>query len=296
MLSLLALLQAAIWGLGNTLTKIAYEYTTPFMLLAIRFTVATVLFAVFFGKRIGCTIKTLKIGPALITGLTTAAAFIFAYQSLAVTDATTAGFLMAISVIFMPFFAWLVQGTKPDKKIIPIIVVVTVGMYLLCGGGQFSFGWGEAMAVMSSISYGFCLVFSARFLEKTDPVALTFSQCLITAVVCWGFGLIFEPLPNIAAFDTRAYVVVGILAVGCSFVCYLIQNYVLVGLPSTLTALILCSESVFSAVGAYFLLGERLEAVGVVGAAIILIGVVLATLFASKNESEPPEIKGEQNA
>lgn len=288
-LALLALVQAAIWGLGNTLTKIAYEYTTPFMLLAMRFTVATLLFALFFGRRIIRTAKTLRLGPALVTGLTTAFAFIFAYLSLSMTMATTAGFLMAISVIFMPLFARLVQGTRIDPKILPVILIVTVGMYLLCGGGRFAFGWGEALAVMSSISFGFSLAFSARYLQDTDPIALTFAQCLVTMITCWVFGLIFEPLPDFSVFDTRGIVVVAILAVGCSFLCYLIQNFVLVGLPSTLTALILCSESVFSAVGAYILLGERLNTTGTVGAAVILVGIVLATLVSGKEEKANPK-------
>lgn len=295
-IALLALLQSVIWGLGNPLTKIAYEYTTPFMLLALRFTVATLLFALFFGRRITRTFHTQRLGPALVVGLTTAFAFIFAYLALSMTTATTAGFLMAISVVFMPLFARLVQGTPLDFKIIPVTLMVLVGMYLLCGGGQFRFGWGEALAVLSSVSFGFSLAFSARYLRDTDTVALTFSQCAVTMLVCWGFGLVLEPLPDFAAFDMRGITVIAILAVGCSFACYLIQNFVLARLPSTLMALILSSESVFSALFAFILLGERLDAVGFAGAALILAGVVLATLFANRQNAAKTPAENEETA
>lgn len=282
--ALLAGVQAVIWGMGNTLTKIAYVYITPFYLLAVRFTLATLLFALFFGGRIVKGLRTLRVGAALVVGLTTAFAYAFAYQSLAMTSATTAGFLMAVSVVFMPLFAWIVQGDRPDPKFVPVLLMVLAGMYLLCGGGQFTFGWGEAMAVLSSVSFAFSLTFSARYLRRTDPIALTFSQSLITMAVGWIAGALLEPALDVAAFDTRAVLVIAVLGIACSFLCYLIQNYVLTRLPSTLTALILSGESVFSAFFAFILLGERMDAAGFAGAAAILAGVVLATLAANKKE------------
>ncbi|MFR5615334.1 MAG: hypothetical protein ACLTJ9_05500 [Eggerthella lenta] len=45
-------LQTVIFGSGNAITKMAYESITPMWCLAIRFGLAALVFAIFFGPRI----------------------------------------------------------------------------------------------------------------------------------------------------------------------------------------------------------------------------------------------------
>lgn len=286
---MLAVAQSALWGAGAVATKFAFRYVGPFWCLAIRFGVAALLFFVFFNRRIRDNARRLKVGPLLLVGLATVGTYGFAYQSLAMSDATTVGFLMAIPVVFLPLIAHVIQKTPVDLKILPVIAVVTVGMYLLCGGGQFSVGWAELFAVLSSLCYAFTLVFSAQFLDHTEPLTLSFFQCLIMAVFFLAAALLFEPMPVWTAFTPGAVWNLLFLAVGSSFLCFLFQNLILLHLSSTLMSLILCSESVFTALFAGLLLYERLDTVGYVGAALITAGVVVATWLSRERRPPPAE-------
>ena len=55
-------LQTVIFGSGNAITKMAYESITPMWCLAIRFGLAALVFAIFFGPRIVRQLKGARIG------------------------------------------------------------------------------------------------------------------------------------------------------------------------------------------------------------------------------------------
>lgn len=44
------MLQSVVYGVGNPLTKVAYESITPFWLLTFRFSIALRIFYLFLGK------------------------------------------------------------------------------------------------------------------------------------------------------------------------------------------------------------------------------------------------------
>ena len=46
------LIRSLVYGIGNPLTKVAYHSITPLWLLAARFSLAFLLFALFFGRRL----------------------------------------------------------------------------------------------------------------------------------------------------------------------------------------------------------------------------------------------------
>ena len=58
-------LQTVIFGSGNAITKMAYESITPMWCLAIRFGLATLVFAVFFGPRIARQLRDARVGAWL---------------------------------------------------------------------------------------------------------------------------------------------------------------------------------------------------------------------------------------
>ncbi|MDX9864941.1 MAG: DMT family transporter [Anaerolineaceae bacterium] len=71
----------------------------------------------------------------------------------------------------------------------------------------------------------------------------------------WGVLLVLAAVPTVAGFG--------------------LYNVSLVYLPSSVTNLVVTSEPVFTAVFAYFLLGERLNAVQIGGSLLIMAGVVI---------------------
>ena len=81
-------LQTVIFGSGNAITKMAYESITPMWCLAIRFGLAALVFAIFFGPRIVRQLKGARIGAWMPAALCMALAYLTCNVALDLTTAT----------------------------------------------------------------------------------------------------------------------------------------------------------------------------------------------------------------
>ena len=101
-------LQTVIFGSGSAFTKLAYESISPLWALAIRFGLASAVFAVLFGPRIVRGLRGARLGDWLPAALCMAASYISCNVALDLTTATNVGFLMALPVVFTPILAAVV--------------------------------------------------------------------------------------------------------------------------------------------------------------------------------------------
>ena len=109
---LFILIQSLIYGFGNPLTKTAYETITPLWLIALRFTISTVLFLLVFRKHIFADTLWLKSAVWLPSALCCAGAYITCNIALNITTATNVGFIMSMPVLFAPLLQSLVLRRK----------------------------------------------------------------------------------------------------------------------------------------------------------------------------------------
>ena len=279
----LLLLECLVWGVGNPVMKIGLTVVPPLYCLTIRYFMAFFLFLLFFGKRVFTGMRKAYLKPYLIISAFTAASFIASAFALMFTTATNTGFLMSTAVIFTPFFSLFIMRSPINKKHVFPIAVVVVGLYLLCGGGgSGSFGIGEVFALLCAATGALMLVFSSKYIKEMDPVVTTTMQTGFTGLFCLLFAVPFEKFPGFTGIPAMGWAVIIYLAVLCTCVAYLFQNISLRHVPAAYVALIFCSEPIFTAAASYIMLGETLTAKGFAGAALIMAGILLASL--PKNE------------
>lgn len=287
----LILLECLIWGISNPLMKIGFTVLTPLFCQSVRFVLAFLLFMLFFRKRIFANMTRKHVVPYLIISAFTAGAFILGAFSLVYTTATNSGFLMSTVVIFTPFVSYLVLKSKVNKKNILPIAIVTVGLYLLCGGGSFVFNLGDLFALLCAISSAGMLVFSSKYLQEMDPLTTSVMQAGFTGLYCIIFMLLFEDIPNVAEIPLMGWGVILFLAIGCTCLAYVFQNTALRHLSATYVSLAFCSEPIFTAIASYFMLGEQLSAKGFAGAALIMASIIMASLSPEKAPAAHEEQK-----
>lgn len=277
----LIVLECALWGLGNPLIKLGLEVITPFYCLAIRFIMASALLMIFSGRRIVREMRREFLLPTIVVGIFTAIAFTCSVVCMLYTSATVAGFLMGTSVLFTPFFAYFIVGAKFYKKHFIPILIVLVGLYFLCmgGDGRFSFGFGEFLAITSAVSSACMLSYSSKYLDRIPNMIVTVMQCAITGVLCLIAALLFEDFPGFGNIPAFGWMVIIYLAIGCSIIAYICQNAALSHVPATYVALIFCSEPLFTAVFSNWMLGETLSGAGFLGASLIMASIVIASLM-----------------
>ncbi|MEA4815541.1 MAG: DMT family transporter [Lachnospiraceae bacterium] len=270
-----------LWGIGNPLIKIAFYGIPVFYLLFLRFFLSFMLFMLIFGKKIMGRIKLINPFHHTLIGLFTAGAFICCNLALKITSSITAGFLMSLAVVFTPFISRFLLKTSIKPQIFGFIAIILAGMYFLCMQGEkLSFGMGEFLAVMSSVFIAVAMVLTEKYSYELDPVTISTSQSLITSLACLIFALVFESAPDFKSVELiDEYMIIVYLAVGCTFVSYLLQNMALSKLPATYISLAFCSEPIFTAIFSNIILGETLSPIGFFGAGLIIIGICLASLL-----------------
>lgn len=269
-----------VWGAGNPVTKIGLETIPSFLMLTMRFGGAFVVFLVIFRSKIFKAFNKSNIWKCCLLSLVTAMTYIASQIALYLTSATMAGFLMGLAVIFTPFLNYFIFKIKVNKKFIPIIILVIVGMYFLCGGGMsFTFGLGEVCALLASVFYGLWLVLTPRFVHDVGPVALSALQCGVAAVVCLPFFFIFEYPTQVSSISTEGWMALIYVTVICTVTVYLIQNQSLKYLSPVFVSLVLCLEPVFSAFFSFVLLAETLTLIAYLGGVLIIIGLMIASFL-----------------
>ena len=88
------------------------------------------------------------------------------------------------------------------------------------------------------------------------------------------YALLFDDAAVLPQVTTTARLVVAYLALTCTCLSYVLQNTALTRLSSYTVSLLQCTQPILTAACSYLLLRERLTAVGLTGAAIIVACVV----------------------
>jgi len=272
---MLVLLQTMLYGIGTPITKTAYESISPLWCLTFRFFIATAVLAAFAGKTAFRELRRARPGTWLPAAVTMAISYITFNAALAFSQATTVGFLMSLSVVFTPVLSAFVRRHPYCKAMMPVQAMAIIGLYLLCrNGGKFSFGWGEALAVLCSLCVAGSLVWGHESLTELSALTVSFSQLAMVTVLSTAGALIFEPRLPISAVTPGAWLVVLYLAVPCGCLAYWLQNIALTHLPPAIVSLTQCAEPVFTAAASFLILGERLNAAGWCGAGLLLICII----------------------
>ncbi len=284
---LFVLLQATIFAVGNVITKFAYESITPFWCLFFRFGAASLIFYIFWGKKILSRLKTARISDWLPAGLSAAGAYIFSNLALDLTSATNVGFLMGLPVVFTPFIALAVLKRPYKAANLPVQLSVAAGLYLLCSsGGVFAFGWGEVLALMTSVSSAISFVYGEKGLKNLDAVTISAVQTTLAFLATIPGILIWERDFDITAVEPSAWAVVAYLAVLCTVAAFALQNVALSHISASMVSILLCAEPIFTAVLARIFLAEKLSFTGMIGAVVITICMFAGNYLENKYAEE----------
>lgn len=269
----LVVLQCVVYGFGDPISKIAFDAVPVYAMMTVRYSIAFAVCFLLFHKRIINTVKTVLLRAWLIPGVCIGLNYILNNIALSMTEATSVAFLRSMSVVFTPALAFLIFRKRFRWQQLLAQILVLPGIYLLCvKGGLSGFGAGEVVALSGAAMAAGTLVLSGKYLEQVDPVSLTVLQGGCSAVLAFIGCIIFEGgRVDMSAADGRIWAIILYLALMCTFLGYLLQNLALTVITERSVSLIQSLCPVMTAVFSLIILGERLSAAGVAGAAIIIL-------------------------
>ena len=187
-----------------------------------------------------------------------------------------AGFLTAMYVVLVPVFG-LFLGRKGNAQLWVSMVVAVLGLYLLCMKNGFgSIESSDWLLLSCAVLFSFQIIAVDHFSPQVDGVRLSLAEFLVVSVESTAAALLFEA-PSAAQFAENALPILycGIMSSG---VAYTLQILGQRDLNPAIASLIMCLESVFSALGGWMLLHQNLSAREGFGCVLIFAAVVLAQL------------------
>lgn len=277
----LIVLQSLLYGLGDPISKSAFETVPLFKMLSMRYSIALVVIFIIWGKRIINGLKSSKVRDWIVPVLCMGGAYVSNNVALLLTQATTVAFIRSLPTIIAPLLAFIAYKRGYSKKLIIVQVFVVVGLYMLCcekGGLGNGFGFGEVFALLAAVLLAGSLVFGEKSLDRVDPITLTALQTLASAVMAI-VGMLFSNEVQTKPMTISVWAIIIYLAILCTIAGYLLQNMALKSIQSHTVAVVQCLCPVMTAGFSFVILGEQLSVFGIIGAATILICLILALKF-----------------
>lgn len=277
---LLVLLQGLLYGLGDPISKEAYEVMPVYSLLSIRYLLALAVLLLIGRTRIAEGIRKCSPRDWLLPSLCMGGAYLAGNIGLQLTEATSVAFLRSLSTVMTPLLALVIYRRKYRWQHIPIQLLVIAGLYLLCAqGGLSGFGTGELFALLSAFLLAGSLVFGENALKRVDPITLSALQTASSVLMATACAFLFQSGWHPEAVTFKVGSIIVYLAVCCTVAGYLLQNAALTSIPSRTVSLLQCFCPVMTAFFSRLLLGEHLSLAGMAGAGIILACVAAETLM-----------------
>ena len=187
-----------------------------------------------------------------------------------------AGFLTAMYVVLVPVFG-LFLGRRGSARLWLSMVIAVGGLYLLCMkngfGGIETSDW---ILLSCAVLFSFQIMTVDHFAPQVDGVRLSLLQFFVVAVESTAAALLFEN-PTLAEFGAN-WLPLAYCGVMSSGVAYTLQILGQRDVNPAIASLIMCLESVFSALGGWLLLHQSLSMREVFGCTLIFAAVVLAQL------------------
>jgi drug/metabolite transporter (DMT)-like permease len=270
---LFLLLVTLIWGSTFVITKYVLQDSGPFLYTAIRFLIASVIFAAIFFPRIR-TINTSSFLKGAILGFLLFIGFATQTVGLLYTTASKSAFITGMMVVFTPICQMFIERKYPNAGNLIGVVLVTIGLYSLTSPTGAHFNVGDGLTLICALSFGFYIVYLDIFSQECEPAQLTFIQFVTTAALAGISFLFFEDFRW--RWTIHLTLEVLYLALFATVIAIYVQAKYQKDTTPTRSAVIFSVEPVIASVFAYFLLEEHVGNAGLAGAALIFCGVIVS--------------------
>ncbi len=276
---LLLLSVTIVWGSTFVITKVILEESTPLFYTGVRFSLAAAMvLALFFRRMLTIPATTVKKGGVL--GLLLFIGFILQTIGLQYTTASKSAFFTGLLVVLTPIVHICVQHLfRLERKPLKLgnvlgVLCAAAGLYFLTSPTGAEFNIGDALSIGCALCFAMYIVYLDSASSEPDKLQLTFVQFVLCGALGFATGLIFED----AHVSTSGGFIAELLylTIFATVITMWIQNRFQGETTPTRAAVIFAFEPVVAAIFAYAVRGEVLGALGILGGAIILAGLLLS--------------------
>ncbi len=280
--AIVALLIASfLFGATFVVIKSALDDIPPLRFVAWRFAIGALALAIFAipkGRDIWF--------HGLLAGLALFAGYAFQTAGLEVTTASNSALITGLYVVFTPLLAAIFRRRPPGGWILAAAVGAFIGIFLLTDTDGFRLSRGDLLTLGCAVAFAMHIIALARYAKEHPVVPFTTVQLGTTAVLAFPVSLIFEG-PGIPQWSVWPALLVT--ALGVSVGSFLLQVWAQTVLGAGTTAVVLAAEPAFAVATAWVVLGERLDAAGWAGTALIVLAIYIVVTRHQDQEADLAE-------
>lgn len=274
---------ALLWATGYIASKQLVADIPPGFLLALRFSMATVILAILLIPKLkqinrGMLAAGVRMGIALFFE------FYFFTAGVQYTSASKSSFIIASYIILLPIAYIIIRKKRPGKNDVIAAVMCMAGLCLIMADNLNGFNKGDLLSCFCAVCYAVHVVYAAKYAKEYDGGLLNFIQIGTSAVLAWAFSL---TLGNIqTGFMDIPFGAIIYLAAVCTIVPYFLCLFGMKYVSTTTSGILLSFESVFATILAVIMLKEHLYWQLVVGGAVIICSLLVSEVFPAKTDEQ----------
>jgi len=286
-----------LWGSTFVVVKNSLDQSSVFVFLAVRFSLAGLCMAV-FGWRVLRDLRRDEIFAGARLGFFMFAGYAFQTAGLQYTTASNSGFITGSSVVLVPLILALFWGKRVTLWIYFGTIAAAAGLYLLTvpASGIAHLNRGDVLTFFAAGSYAVHIILVGEYTHEHSAAALSVLQVVACAGMAWltAFGA-HAIRWQAMRFESSGALWLGIVvcAVFATAIAFSLQLWGQQYTTPSHAAILFTLEPVFAVATSYVVLGERLGARSLAGAALVLAGILAAELLGPPAAPESPEPTGE---
>jgi drug/metabolite transporter (DMT)-like permease len=266
-----------LYGVTFAIVQDALDKTTPTGFNLMRFAVGAAVLAPFAlrrawqgpGLRTTDTFRTFLLGGASL-GVIAAFAYLTQNIGLQHTSTSNSAFITGLFAVFTPIVEAIVYRRFPRRGIVMAVGISMVGLFLLTGA-ELSMSYGDAITLVTAVLFGCWYVRTGVLANRFDIFGLTTVQLTVVALV----SIPIVAVDGFGTVDAEVIATVIFTGIGCSAVAFSLSAWAQRTIDASRASILNLLEPVVAGIVGYAV-GERLGAVGYLGAALILAGIFVA--------------------
>jgi drug/metabolite transporter (DMT)-like permease len=282
-----------IWGVTFVVVKTGLDHSSPFVFLAVRFSIAAMLMALFRPQVLG-KIQRGEIFPGMRLAFFMFSGYCFQTAGLQYTTATNSGFVTGSSVVLVPLLLVIFWGRTLKKWIYAGAFAALIGLYFLTVPveGLRYLNRGDVLTLIAAGFYAVHIILVGEYSQEHSVSALSLIQVAGCAVMAWpltAFAGAIHWQPVRFDLGWPLFTAILICAVFATAVAFTVQLWAQQFTSPSHAAILFALEPVFAVITSYVLLKERLSPRAWAGAGLVITGIVIAELLGEPAAPEAPE-------
>lgn len=282
-----------LWGATFVVVKNSLVYSSVFVFLAARFTLAALLMAA-FRPLVFRTLEREELLAGAALGFFMFGGYAFQTAGLQYTTPGKSGFVTGSSVVMVPLLLGIFWGRRLTLWVYAGVLSAFFGLYFLTvpAEGISQLNRGDLLTFIAAGLYAMHIILVGDYTRRHSVAALSVLQVAACAALAWlatGLTAATGWQPARFSWPWESLLGIGICAVLATAVAFSIQLWAQQFTSSSHAAILFTLEPVFASITSYILLRERLGNRALLGAALVLAGILIAEMLGPPAAPESPE-------